>query len=178
MLHQRKFNHAHQVEKFMVSIQQKVNRKDKVKVAYKKKNICGLSRVWMREESNNTILLWFSITSDVCTGILHVGWGEEARKCSFDRDLWVVAPWWVMSILCLLAVNLFSQEFAISSHKQVTVASPPKRTDFFLNTSEIFSIYRLESELPENVCNFFNIGFFFFFFRKTGPFGVYNIMYV
>ena len=29
--------------------------------------------------------------------------------------------------------------------------------------SEIFSIYRLESELPENVCNFFNIGFFFFF---------------
>ena len=116
MLHQRKFNHAHQVEKFMVSIQQKVNRKDKVKVAYKKKNICGLLRVWMREESNNTILLWFSITSDMYTVILRVGWGEEARKSSFNRDLWVVAPWWVMSILCLLAVNLLSQEFAISSH--------------------------------------------------------------
>ena len=110
MLHQRKFNHAHQVGKFMVSIQQKVNRKDKVKEAYKKKNICGLSRVWMREESNNTILLWFSITSDMYTVILRVGCGEEARKSSFNRDLWVVAPWWVMSILCLLAVDLFPRK--------------------------------------------------------------------
>ena len=41
--------------------------------------------------------------------------------------------------------------------------------------SEIFSIYRLESELPENVCNFFNIGFFFFFFQNIGPFGVSNV---
>ena len=48
------------------------------------------------------------------------------------------------------------------------MASPPKRRDFFLNTSEIFSIYRLESELPENVCNFFNIGFFFFFSLENG----------
>ena len=29
------------------------------------------------------------------------------------------------------------------------------------NDSEIFSIYRLESELPENVCNFFNINIIF-----------------
>ena len=110
MLHQRKFNRAHQVGQFMVSIQKKVNRKDKVKEAYKKKNICGLSRVWMREESNNTILLWFSITSDMYTVILRVGCGEEARKSSFNRDLWVVAPWWVMSILCLLAVDLFPRK--------------------------------------------------------------------
>ena len=110
MLHQRKFNRAHQVGQFMVSIQKKFNRKDKVKGGYKKKNICGLSRVWMREESNNTILLWFSITSDMYTVILRVGCGEEARKSSFNRDLWVVAPWWVMSILCLLAVDLFPRK--------------------------------------------------------------------
>ena len=43
---------------------------------------------------------------------------------------------------------------------------PMKRRAFFKHVSEIFSIYRLESELPENVCNFFNIGFFFFFFPE------------
>ena len=46
-----------------------------------------------------------------------------------------------------------------------------KRRAFFKHVSEIFSIYRLESELPENVCNFFNIGFFFFFPGKQVPLG-------
>ena len=47
-----------------------------------------------------------------------------------------------------------------------------KRRAFFKHVSEIFSIYRLESELPENVCNFFNIGFFFFFPENRSHWGL------
>ena len=49
---------------------------------------------------------------------------------------------------------------------------PMKRRAFFKHVSEIFSIYRLESELPENVCNFFNIGFFFFFPENGSHWGL------
>ena len=69
--------------------------------------------------------------------------------------------------------------FKITNDIDMSRFSPYKRSAFFKNISEIISIYRLESELPENVCNFFNrsIGFFLFFFRNTstGPFGVSNV---